>query len=59
MDMGKEAIITRAANFCWMRSSLLASVVIIEFQTTEVYLSFDPSLKLNICRDKDKKLKRK
>jgi hypothetical protein len=48
MDMGKETIITRAANFCSMRSSL---VVVIEFQTTETYSSFDlTKVKYNIYR---------
>lgn len=36
---------------CWMSSSLLVSVVIIEFQTTEAYSSFDLSkAKYNIRR---------
>jgi hypothetical protein len=34
--MGEEMI-----NFCWMRSSLLASVDVIEFQTTEAYSNLD------------------
>jgi hypothetical protein len=29
------------ANFCWMRSSLLAAVDVIEFQTTEAYYNLD------------------
>jgi hypothetical protein len=35
--MGKETIKTGAANICWLRSSLLASVEVTEFQTTEAY----------------------
>jgi hypothetical protein len=31
----------RTANLCWMRSSLLASVDITEFQTTDAYSSLD------------------
>jgi hypothetical protein len=31
----------RAANLFWMRSSLFASVHVIEFQTTDAYSSLD------------------
>jgi hypothetical protein len=41
MNMGKKMIIKTGANFCWMCSSLLASVVAIEFQIMEAYSSFD------------------
>jgi hypothetical protein len=39
MYMGKETIKQRAANFCLMRSSVLASVDVMELQTTEAYSS--------------------
>jgi hypothetical protein len=44
MDLRKETIKRlkqRAANLCWMRSSLLASVDVIEFQTTDAYANLD------------------
>jgi hypothetical protein len=51
MDMEKETITIKAANFCWMCSSFLASVVTIEFLTAEVYSSFDlTKVKYNIYR---------
>ena len=34
--VGKEAIITEGSKLCWMRSSLLASLSVIELQITEV-----------------------
>jgi hypothetical protein len=41
MDLRKKRLKQRAANLCWMRSSLLASVDVIEFHTTDAYLSLD------------------
>jgi hypothetical protein len=41
MDLEKERQKQRAANLCWIRSSLLASVDIMEFQTTDAYYSLD------------------
>jgi hypothetical protein len=38
---GKKPLKQRAANFCWIRSSFLASVDATEFQTTETYSSVD------------------
>jgi hypothetical protein len=38
MDLRKETIKTED---CWMRSSLLASVDVTEFQTTDAYSSLD------------------
>jgi hypothetical protein len=40
MDMRKEAK-QRAEIFCWMRSSLWASVDLMQFQTTDAYLRFN------------------
>jgi hypothetical protein len=40
-DVEKETIKIKAANFYWMRSSLLASVDAIEFQITDGYSSLD------------------
>jgi hypothetical protein len=34
--VGKEAIITEGSKLCWMRSSLLVSLDVIELQITEV-----------------------
>jgi hypothetical protein len=52
MNMREKTIAKRAAIFCWMCSSLLASVVVIEFQTTEAYSSFDLiKVQYNIYRD--------
>jgi hypothetical protein len=39
MDLRKVTIKKRAANLCWMRSSLLASVDVIKFQATDTYSS--------------------
>jgi hypothetical protein len=39
MDMGKKLLKQRASNFCWMHFSLLASVNVLEFETTEAYSS--------------------
>jgi hypothetical protein len=53
MDVRKETIL------CWMRSSLLASVDIIEFQTTDAFSSLDLTnvlYKLSI-HSSDEKLK--
>jgi hypothetical protein len=41
MDIGKEILKQRAEKFCWMRSSLLPSLEIIEFQTTKEYSGLD------------------
>jgi hypothetical protein len=39
----------RAANFCWMLSSFLASIFVLEFQTTELYSRVDLTrIKYNI-----------
>lgn len=37
--MGGKNDHERATNFCWIRSSFLMSVAIMEFQTTETYTS--------------------
>jgi hypothetical protein len=36
-----KTMTTADVNFCWMRSSLLASVDVIEFHTTEAYSNLD------------------
>jgi hypothetical protein len=41
MDLRKETIKTEGANLCRMRSNLLASVDIIEFQTADAHSSVD------------------
>jgi hypothetical protein len=41
MDMVKKRSKQRAANFWWMLFTLLASVGVIEFHTTEAYSSLD------------------
>jgi hypothetical protein len=41
MDLRKETIKQRAANLFCMRSSLLESVDVIEFQATDAYSSLD------------------
>jgi hypothetical protein len=38
---GKKRLKQRAADFCWMRSGLSASVDVIEFKATEAYTSLD------------------
>jgi hypothetical protein len=46
--MGGEIYGRTDANFCWMHSSLLASVDVTEFQTTRACADFDPySMKRN------------
>jgi hypothetical protein len=39
MDIRIETTKTEAANFSWIRSCLLASVDVNEFQTTDAYSS--------------------
>jgi hypothetical protein len=39
--MREKTIKQTDVNFCWMRSSLLASVDVIEFHTTEAYSYLD------------------
>jgi hypothetical protein len=41
MGMGKEMLKQRNENFCWMGSSLLASLDAIKFQTTEEHSGLD------------------
>jgi hypothetical protein len=41
MDLGKETTRTEGIDFSWMRSTLLASVDMIEFITTNAYLSLE------------------
>jgi hypothetical protein len=41
MDRGKETTKQMAVNFCWMRSNLLASEDVIEFQTPEAHWSLN------------------
>jgi hypothetical protein len=51
MDMGKETIITKGCKLLLDAFQFLASVVVIEFQTTEAYSSFDlTKVKYNIYR---------
>jgi hypothetical protein len=53
---GKKRLKQRAANFCWMRSNLLATTDVMERQTTAVHSSLD--LTLTIYRYlRDEKMK--
>jgi hypothetical protein len=55
----KKTIKMKGHNLCWMRYSLLASVDVIEFQTTDAYSILDLSNAMcNLrIRCKDEKLK--
>jgi hypothetical protein len=58
MDL-KETFKHRVANICWMGSSLLASVDVIKFQTTDAYSSLDiTNVIYNLCiNSRDEKVK--
>jgi hypothetical protein len=59
MDLGKETIRTEGADFRWMCFTLLASVDITEFITTNAYSSLDLTrVKYNVNIDsRDEKMK--
>jgi hypothetical protein len=51
MDIGKETIITKGCKRLLDAFQLLASVVVIEFQTAEAYSSsYLTKVKYNVCR---------
>jgi hypothetical protein len=59
MVLSEKRLKQRATNLCWMRSSLLASVDIIDFQTTDAYSILDlTNAMYNLSKhSKDEKLK--
>jgi cellobiose-specific phosphotransferase system component IIB len=53
----KGKTIKTDANFCWMRSSSLASVEVIEFRTTEAYSNLDlTKVKYSTCKHSGRKI---